>query len=157
MPNIDNVDSYTSTLKSEVTQLTIIAAVLLIMFVAIIVYSIFQIKKDRTKKLPYVQLISAIVILLFLGVSLGSQIVSFSKDINEEAYVLYEGPATVREERQLILGALTTGYTEYIISFEHNGELIELSMRKDHGFSGDIEKIYVVYSKHSNYILEIKE
>ena len=157
MPNIDNVDSYTSTLKSEVTQLTIIAAVLLIMFVAIIVYSIFQIKKDRTKKLPYVQLISAIVILIFLGVSLGSQIVSFSKDINEEAYVLYEGPATVREERQLIFGALTTGYTEYIISFEHNGELIELSMRKDHGFSGDIEKIHVVYSKHSNYILEIKE
>lgn len=157
MPNLNNIDSYNSTLKSEVTQLIIIATVLSIIFISIIVYYIIQIKKNRTKKLPYVLLIGVIAIFIFLGISLGLQISSFAKDINEEAYMLYEGPATVREERQVIFGSLPTVDTEYIISFEHNGELIELSTPKDYGFPDNTEKIYIVYSRYSNYILEIKE
>lgn len=158
MPNIDNIDLYNSILKSKVTQLAIIAIVLCIIFIAIIVYSIIQIKEDKTKKFPYFQLIAMIVIFIFLGISLGSQIMSFTKDINEEAYILYEGPAAVREKRQVILGGrLPTAYTEYIISFEQDGEQLELSTRKNYGFDNNVEKIYIVYSKHSNYILEIKE
>lgn len=157
MPNIDSIDLYNSILKSEVTQLAIIAIVLCIIFIAIIVYSIIQIKKDKTKKFPYFQLIAMLVIFIFLGISLGSQIMSFAKDINEEAYILYEGTAAVREKQQVILGGLPTGYTEYIISFEQDGEQLELSTRKNYGFDNNVEKIYIVYSKHSNYILEIKE
>ncbi len=157
MPNIDNIDLYNSILKSEVTQLAIIATVLCIIFIAIIVYSIIQIKKDKTKKFPYFQLIASLAIFIFLGISLGSQIISFTKDINEEAYILYEGPAVVREERHVTFGGLPTGYTEYIISFEQDGEQLELSTRKNYGFDNNVEKIYIVYSKHSNYILEIKE
>ena len=158
MPNLlNNIDKYTSTLKSELIKLIIIALLLAIIFIAFIVYSILQIKKDKSKKFPYIQLISVIAIFIFLGISLGSQMASFAKDIKEEAYVLYEGPATVREERQVIFGGLPTGYTEYIISFEQDGKQIELSTRKNCGFEYNIEKIYIVYSKHSNYILEIKK
>lgn len=158
MPNRPyNIDTYNSTLKSEVTTLTIIAVILSIIFIAIIVYSIIQIKNDKSKKLPYIQLIVAIAVFIFLAISLGSQIISYTNDITEEAYIQYEGPVTVRTEKQIILGGLPTGYTEYVISFEHNGKQIELSMRKDYGLVGDIDNIYIVYSQHSNYILEIEK
>ena len=157
MPSISDIDSYNSALKSELTKLIIVAVVLFIIFIGISVYSIVQIKKDKSKKLPYVQLVVTVVMFAFLGISLGSQISSFAKDIDQEAYVLYEGPATVREEHQVVFGDLPTGYTEYIISFEQDGEQIELSMRKDYELYENIEKIYIVYSKHSNYILELKK
>ena len=99
----------------------------------------------------------AIIVFIFLLIPLSSQISSFTKDIVEQKYVQYEGPANVRAERKIILGGIPTGYTEYIISFEYNGEQIELSMRKDPGIEGNVEKIYIAYSQYSEFILEITE
>ena len=144
-------------LKSEVIKLWIVAVVLSILFIFVIVCSIIQIKKEKTKKSPYVQLFVAIIVFIFLLIPLSSQISSFTKDIVEQKYVQYEGPANIRAERKTILGGIPTGYTEYIVSFEHNGEQIELSTRKDPGIYGDIEKIYITYSQHSDSILEITE
>ena len=81
----------------------------------------------------------------------------FVKDIKEKAYIQYNGPATVRTEQQLIFGSLTTGYIEYIISFEREDEQVELSLGTNYKFIGDIENVYIVYSKYSNYIVEIIE
>lgn len=156
MPNYSyDIENYESILKSEVMKLSIIAVILLILFAVIIIYSILQIKNDRTKKSPYIQLIGAIVLLVFLVISLGSQILSYTKDITEKSYMQYEGPANIRTEHQVIFGGIPTGYNEYIVSFNHDGNQIELSMRKDCGLSGDIDKVYIVYSKYSNYVFEI--
>lgn len=152
-----NIDLYSSALKSEVIKLYIVATVLSILFIFVIVCSIIQIKKEKTKKIPYVQLLVAIIVFIFLLIPLSSQISSFTKDIVEQKYVQYEGPANVRAERKIILGGIPTGYTEYIISFEYNGEQIELSMRKDPGIEGNVEKIYIAYSQYSEFILEITE
>lgn len=152
-----NIEKYESLLKSEMVNLTIIAVVLALLFIAIIVFSIAQIKGDKTKKMPYVQLAGSIVVFVFLAFSLGSQIISYEKDIAEKAYIQYEGPATLKTKRQIIFGGLPTGYNEYVVSFEQDGDQIELYTRKDLGFIGDIEKLYVVYSKYSNYIFEITQ
>lgn len=158
MPNYSyDIEKYESILKSEVMKLSIIAIVLLVLFSVIIVYSILQIKDDQTKKLSYIQLIAVIVLLVFLGISLGSQILSYKKDITEKSYMQYDGPANIRIEHQVILGGIPTGYNEYIISFNHDGNQVELFMRKDCGLSGDIDKVYIVYSKYSNYVFEIVE
>jgi hypothetical protein len=150
-----NIENYESVLISEIIKLTIIAVILSLLFVAIIVYSIIQIKNDSTKKLPYIQLVGSIALFVLLAISLGLQIISYAKDITEETYIQYEGPANIRTERQIVFGGIPTGYTEYIVSFEQDGELIELSMRKSCGLTGEIEKVYIVYSKHSKYIFEI--
>lgn len=145
-----------SILKSEVIKLIIVAVFLVILFVSVIVYSIIQIKNDKSKKLPYIQLVSSAIILVFLSISLGSQILSYTKDIDEKTYQQYEGPAHIRTERQIVLGGIPTGYTEYIISFEQNGAEIELAMRKVCDSVGDVDKIYIVYSIYSNYIIEFE-
>ena len=151
-----NLDLYNSTLKSEVIKLSIIAIFLFLLFVGMFLYSFVQIKNERTKKIPYIQLLAVIVIFSFLSVSLGSQICSFTKDILDETYLQYEGSANIRTEQKVVFGGIPTGYSEHLISFEHNGEHIELSTRKDYGIDGDIEKIYIVYSQHSRFILEFK-
>lgn len=152
-----NIEKYESVLKSEVVKLTIIAAVLVILFIAIIVFSLSEIKSDRTKKMPYVQLVGSVVVFIFLAFSLGSQIISYEKDIAEKAYMQYEGPVTFETKRHIIFGGLPTGYIEYVVSFEQGEDIIELHTRKDYGFTGDIKKIYIVYSKYSNYVFEITE
>lgn len=155
MPNHTyNIKDYETVLKNEVSKLAIILIVLCLLFIAIIIFSVIQIKKDKTKKLPYIQLIASIALFVFLAVFLTIQIVSYVKDISEKTYLQYEGPVNIRIERQVIFGGIPTAYDEYIVSFEHNGEHIELSMRKNYGLIGDIENVYIVYSKHSNYIIE---
>ena len=152
-----DVKKYESVLKSEVTKLTVIAVMFSLLIIAVIVYVVIQIKHERTNKMLFFTLLGSIILFAFLAFCLGSQIYSYRKDIAEEAYMQYEGPATVKIERQIIFGRLPTGYNEYIISFEQDGKLNKLSMRKNCGLIGDIDNIYIVYSKHSNYILEIKE
>lgn len=158
MPNYPyDVEKYNSMLKSEVVSLTVIGVFIAILFVFMIMYSVGMIKKDKTKKFPYIQLILVVVLSVFLLVSLVSQIGLFKKDIAEEAYVQYEGPANIKEEHRIIFGSVPTKDIEYIISFEQGGKQIELSMKKDYGLRGDVEKIYVVYSQRSKFILEFAE
>ena len=152
-----NISVYDSILKSELVKLLIIAAVLVVIFVSMIIYSVVQIRNDKTRKTPYVQLIAVILVSMFLLTSLGSQIFAFGKDIVEEAYIQYEGPVNVRTKRIVVFGGIPTGHDEYIISFEYNGEYIELSTRKDYGMNGNIENLYIVYSRRSKFILEIIE
>lgn len=158
MPNYPyNVEIYTSLLKSEMTKLTIIAIALALIFIFVIVYSALQIKNDRTQKMPYIQLVLSVVIGLFLLFALGSQISAFAKDVTNAAYIQYVGPVDIREEGQIILGGIPTGYTEYIISFEQDGKNVELAMRKDYGLRGYVEKVYIVYAQNANFILELVE
>ena len=79
-----NIDLYSSALKSEVIKLYIVAIVLSILFIFVIVCSIIQIKKEKTKKIPYVQLFVAIIVFIFLLIPLSSQISSFTKDKVEQ-------------------------------------------------------------------------
>ena len=88
MPNHSyDISKCTSLIKSEVIKLTIVASVLLILFLSVIVLSIIQIKNDKTKKLPYVQIVAALIIFSFLLISLGAQIAAYSKDLTENSYV----------------------------------------------------------------------
>ena len=112
-------------------------------------------QKNRKNKLPYIQIIGATLLLVFLAITLGSQITSYAKDISEKSYIQYEGPASVRTEHQVVFGGIPTGYNEYIISFNHKWKQIELYIRKDPGISGNIDEIYIVYSNHSNFVFEI--
>lgn len=152
-----NVEAYNASLQAEVNKLWGIGIVLLIVLIAMIVYSIVLIKEDKTKKFPYIQLIGVVVISIFLTISFGSSIVSYSKDISEEAYVQYEGPATISKRRKVVLGNIPTWYDEYIVSFDNNGEQVVLSTRKDYETEGNIENLYIVYAQNSGEILEFVE
>lgn len=158
MPNyIYDTEAYTSVLKSELTKLSVIAVILALIFVFIIVYSAFQIKEDKYKKIPYIQLVLSAVIGVFLLFSLGTQISAFAKDISNEAYIQYEGSVDIREEDHVVFGSLPTGYTEYIISFQQNCENVELAMREDCGLRGHVKNVYIVYAENTKFILDIVE
>lgn len=152
-----DVETYNSTLQSEINKLWLIGILLLIVLIAMVVYSIILIREDKTKKFPYVQLIGVVVISAFLITSFGLTLISYSKDITEEAYIQYEGPATISKRRKVVLGNIPTWYYEYIVSFNNNGEQVELSTRKDYETEGAIENLYIVYAQNSGEILEFIE
>ena len=155
MPNhLYDVEKYNSILQSEVNKLWGIGILGLIVLVAMVVYSIFLIREDKTKKFPYVQLVAVVVISVFLITSFGLSVSSYSKDLTEEAYIQYEGPATISKRRKVVFGNIPTWYDEYIVSFHNNGEKVELSTRKDYETEGDIENLYIVYAQNSGVILE---
>lgn len=150
MPNHPyDVEAYNAALQSELNKMWGIGIALLIVLIAMVVYSIVLIKEDKTKKFPYIQLIGVVVISVLLTISFSSSIISYSKDISEEAYIQYEGPATISKRR--IFG---TWLDEYVISFNNNGEQVTLSTRKDYETEGNIEKLYIVYAQNSEEILE---
>lgn len=152
--NSYDITKCTSVLKSEVIKLTIIAVVLFILFISVIVLSILQIKNDKTKKLPYVQIVAALIIFGFLIISLGSQIASYSKDLAENSYVKYTGAATITTQKQIIFGCIPTGYTEYVISFEYEGRNVKLYTRKKPDLIGDVNEVIIVYATNSNHIID---
>lgn len=149
-----DVQLYNSSLKMEIIKLSMIAIVLILIFVYMIISSAIQIKRNKTKKTTWILLFATIAIGVFLSIPLVSQISLFTKDIKEETYIQYIGPATIREECQIIFGGIPTGYAEYIISFQQEGKYVELATRKDYGLNGGVEKLYIVYSQHSGFILE---
>ena len=150
-----NVDSYDAMLKSEMIKLGLISIPLTIVVVILILYFAISIKKTKKKSL-LIFLVGMVVAYIFLSSSLFLQITKFGKDLKEQAYVQYEGPATVREDRVYSEGFLSVSY---YITFEHNGELVELTMDNDKGYwlVGNIKNICIVYSKRSHYIVEIVE
>ena len=143
-------------LSLELRTRYIIAIVLLILFVVVIVISAVQIKNDKSKKLPYIQIVSAFILFAFLFISLINQISSYSKDLSLNSYVQYEGTAKIYTRKQLNFSGIPTGYTEYIVSFELNGEQIELYTRKEPDFIGDVENIFIVYANHSKHIINFE-
>ena len=158
MPNHTyNVEAYNDIMQAELNKLWGIGALLLIVLIAMVVYSIVLIKEDKKKKFPYIQLIGVVLISVFLMVSFGSSIVSYSTDLHEEAYIQYEGPVTISKRRKVVLGNIPTWYNEYYVSFNNNGEKVELSTRKDYEKEGNIEKLYIVYAQNSGEILEFAE
>ena len=158
MPNHTyDAEVYNDILQTELNKLWGIGALLLMVLIAMVVYSVVLIKEDKKKKFPYIQLIGVVLISAFLMVSFGSSIISYSKDISEEAYIQYEGPATISKRRKVVLGNIPTWYNEYFVSFNNNGEQVELSTRKDYPKEGSIEKLYIVYAQNSGEILEFVE
>lgn len=158
MPNHSyDVETYNTTLQSEVNKLWWIGVVLLIVLIAMVIYSIILIKEDKTKIFPYAQLIVVVVIFVFLITSFSSSIISYSKDISEEAYIEYKGPATISKRRKVIFGNIPTWYNEYVVSFNNNGEQVVLSTRKDYETMGNIESVYIVYAQNSGEILKFLE
>lgn len=152
-----NVEAYNATLQSEVNKLWGIGILLLIVLIAMVVYSVVLIKEDRTKKFPYVQLIGVVLISVFLITSFGHSVVLHSKDIAQEAYIQYEGPATISKRRKVVFGNIPTWYNEYVVSFDNNGEQVTLSTRKDYETEGNIENLYIVYAQNTGKILEFVE
>lgn len=152
-----NTEAYNATLRSELIKLSVIGILLLMVLIAMAVYSVVLIKEDKRKKLPYVQLIGVAVVSVFLMLSFGRSVISYSKDFADEAYIQYEGPVVISKQRKVVLGNIPTWYDEYVVSFENNGEQITLSTRKDYGKEGNIENVYIVYAQHSGIILEFTE
>ena len=69
----------------------------------------------------------------------------------------YEGPAKINKKRKVVFGNIPTWYDEYVVSFNNNGEWVELSTRKDYDTEGVIENLYIVYARNSGEILEFIE
>ena len=155
MPNHTyDVEAYNDIMQTELNKLWGIGALLLIVMIAMVVYSVVLIREDKKKKFPYIQLIGVVLISVFLVASFGPSIVSYSTDLDEEAYIQYEGPATITKRRKVVLGNIPTWYNEYFVSFNNNGEQVALSTRKDYETEGDIENLYIVYAQNSGVILE---
>ena len=158
MPNHSySVETYNASLQSEINKLWIIGIGLLIVLIAIVAYSIVILKEDKTKILPYVQLIGAVVVSVLLITSFSSTIISYYKDISQEAYIQYEGSATISKRRKVVLGNIPTWYNEYVVSFYNNGEQVTLSTRRDYETEGNIEHLYIVYAQNSGEILVFSE
>lgn len=158
MPNRPyDIESYRAALRSEVILLCVIGAILSALFITVIMISARRLKEKPIRKIVYVELIESFFLLVVLLFVLGGQILALGRDISENAYVQYEGPVTVSTERNVTFGNLPTAYTEYVISFEQDGQKIELPTRKDYGLPQNTENVYIVYAKHSNYILEMIE
>ena len=158
MPNHTyDVEVYNNIMQAELNELWGIGALLLIVLIAMVVYSVVLIREDMKKKFSYIQLIGVVLVSVFLMVSFGSSIVSYSTDLHEEAYIQYEGPATISKRRKVVLGNIPTWYNEYYVSFNNNGEKVELSTRKDYEKEGNIENLYIVYAQNSGEILEFVE
>lgn len=151
-----SVDEYSSILKSEVAKLTAVFIVLFLLFIGIMLLCVSQIKEHK-KKASYIQLGLSILLFSFLLVSLSVQIVSYKKDISDNSYIQYEGPAYIQEKKQLVLGGIPWSYPEYVISFELENIEYELLVSKSPGMDGYIDNLYIVFSKHSEYVLEIEE
>lgn len=152
-----DVEKYSAILKAELNWFVIIEAIFVILLVALIWYAIAQAKENKNKNPLFSWVGTAIVATVFLGTALGFQMASYVQDIGEEAYIQYEGPASIRAEQQSSSGRYSRSYTEYIISFYHNGKYIDLTVEdKELEREGNIEKIYVVYSERSTCLLEYK-
>lgn len=157
MPNHTyDVEVYNNIMQAELNELLVVGALLLIVLIALVVYSVVLIREDKKKKFPYIQLIGVVMVSVFLIVSFGSSIISYSTDLHEEAYIQYVGPAAISKRRKVVFGNIPTWYNEYYVSFNNNGEKIELSTRKDYEKEGNIERLYIVYAKNSGVILEFE-
>ena len=166
MQNQYDVDAYNLILKSEIRSLVIIAVIFLPLLAYLIFHSICEIKneskeqKGRKKRKKhriflYVQLVLVIIVCILLLTSLILQISSYAKDLKEEAYCIYEGPANIQIEKKLIIGELKLRDVDRIISFECDGEIIELLFEDDIGLAGYVDKVRVVYAQNSRYVIEI--
>ena len=151
-----DIERYEAILKSQLTRLTIYAVLFLIMFVILLVQSISLIDSNSKKKRPYIELLSIIIpfaiIVSLIGFPLGSQIVSCKKDISEQAYIQYEGPVVINTEKMVSHDGIHS--KTYIISFDQNGERVELPYGKKRPTSDT--NVYLVYSKHAKSIIEIE-
>ncbi len=74
-----DIESYNAALRSELNKMWIIGIALVIVLIAMVVYSVVVIKEDKKKKFPYIQLICVVVISVFLMIYFGSSIVHITK------------------------------------------------------------------------------
>lgn len=181
-----DVGAYNSFLKSQITTLIITGIVLFLLFIFVTVLCVSIIKKIRPKKLPkrfikkfpslqkrfpdlqkrfqqfqkwllYIILVLIVIVEIFLIVSLALQCKGLKKDIEDEAYIQYMGSVFIDRKGGTGYGTVMVQHTEYIISFEQDGEKVELPTGKDYGLRGYVEKVYIVYSQNSKIILEFIE
>ncbi len=152
-----DINECISALKTELTMLIIIAIVLPILFVSAMIFSVSEIKDNKTKKSPYVKiiaLIALIVVFCFMFVSLGRGIASCSDDLTQRSFVEYKGSAKIESRKQFVFGGIPTSYTEYVISFEQDGKEVELVTKKRPDLIGDVDEIFIVYAKHSEFVID---
>ena len=152
-----DINECISALKTELTMLIIIAIVLPILFISAMIFSVSEIKDNKTKKSPYVKiiaLIALIVVFCFMFVSLGRGIASCSDDLTQRSFVEYKGSAKIESRKQFVFGGIPTSYTEYVISFEQDGKEVELVTKKRPDLIGDVDEIFIVYAKHSEFVID---
>lgn len=155
MPNRPyNVEEYETALKAILIESTIFAALFLVLFVALITMAIHSYRGQKKPKKWSLVINLMIVVFAFalIGSSLGSKILSCHKDINEQAYIQYEGIATFEEDTSIASRARRP----YSIFFEQNGVQVELYASNIRESINNIEEVYIVYSKHAGAIIEIE-
>ena len=152
-----DINECISALKMELTMLIIIAIVLPILFISAMIFSVSEIKDNKTKKSPYVKIIALIVLIVvfcFMFVSLGRGIASCADDLTQRSFVEYKGSAKIESRKQFVFGGIPTSYTEYVISFEQDGKEVELVTKKRPDLIGDVDEIFIVYAKHSEFVID---
>lgn len=149
-----DINECISALKTELTMLIIIAIVLPILFISAMIFSASEIKDNKTKKSPYVKIIALIVVFCFMFVSLGRGIASCADDLTQRSFVEYKGSAKIESRKQFVFGGIPTSYTEYVISFEQDGKEVELVTKKRPDLIGDVDEIFIVYAKHSEFVID---
>ena len=87
---------------------------------------------------------------------------SFFKELHDKydakislySFVEYKGSAKIESRKQFVFGGIPTSYTEYVISFEQDGKEVELVTKKRPDLIGDVDEIFIVYAKHSEFVID---
>ena len=151
-----DIACYEVILKANLRSLVIIAFIIFVLLITLLVQSIVSIRTAKGKTWPCIELLTVIALFVLISFSLGTQIVSRQKDISEQAYIQYEGPATIAIESWRSYDGIPTRHDDYIISFNQDGVETELICEKAPPFTGEVENVYLVYSKHAKFIIEIE-
>ena len=124
----------------------IISAVILLLSIACVIWCIIRIEKTKTLKTRLAaifELIFAISISCVLLFNFAPKFISVTRDLREQSYIQYEGPATIISE-EVVDDDSFSWWTKYYASFKHNGKTIEARIY-GHEECDHYDKVYITY------------
>ena len=133
----------------------IISAVILLLSIACVIWCIILIEKKKTLKaraFAILDLFIVICVACILLYNVAPQFISTTRDIREQSYIQYEGPATIISEEVVDYNSFSW-WTKYYASFKHNGKTIEARIY-GHEECDHYDKVYITYGKHSKYAIQ---
>ncbi len=116
-------------------------------------------KKERTKQRKGWYLALSLVTLLWMigEICIGAQVYRIERDLKEDAYVVYEGPATLEEGKFRMIRYPKIRFSQSGTDLTlHTKEYYPRSLLQIQAPIYEAEQIYLVYSKHSQTVLEFR-
>ena len=154
-----SIEQCESILRAEAKATSDIITLIAVVFAGIFIYCIVALLIKRRKKTSctsvYIELISVIVGIVVFSFYLIPRYTAPLRDINEQAYIQYEGPAIIQSKKMVdgFEWFSARSSSKYYVSLEQNGETIELKM-DDSEERGYYEKVYITYGKHSKLVIQ---